>query len=305
MPPSIDLVIDPREKDLGGFTVRRVLPFHKRKMVGPFIFFDHMGPAEFTPGKGVEVRPHPHIGLATVTYLFDGALLHRDTLGTEIEIRPRAVNWMTAGRGISHSERTPEILREKSHRLHGIQTWVALPKSHEEVEPDFTHFPENDLPRLDLDGAEATIIAGTAYGHTSPVPFPHGIVYVAIEAPTPSSFQTPEGHEEIAVYVVEGTASVDDEHLTAGMMAVLKKNTVAQIETTADTKLMIAGGEPMDGRRVIDWNFVSSSKERIAQARDDWRASAENWWNGTPFAMPPKENEYIPYPGDPQIEPPS
>ncbi len=299
MSEAIERIITPRDRDLGGFSVRRVLPFHARKMVGPFIFFDHMGPADFAPGTGVDVRPHPHIGLATVTYLFEGALGHKDTTGADIVIRPGAVNWMTAGRGVSHSERTPPEERAAGHRLHGVQTWVALPKAHEADAPAFVHHPAETLPDFDLGGARARLIAGEAWGRRSPVEFAWSVWYLAVDAPDGADFEIPgDAAQERAVYVVEGGASVAGEILEAGSMAVLKEGAAAQIRATPKTKLMLAGGAAMDGPRFIEWNFVASSKDRIDQAKADWRASIDGGWKGTAFPQVPGEEDWIPLPGD-------
>ncbi|MEL6257832.1 MAG: pirin family protein [Pseudomonadota bacterium] len=298
MSNAIEMIIEPRQRDLGGFHVRRVLPFHARKMVGPFIFFDHMGPATFAPGQGVDVRPHPHIGLATVTYLFDGALGHKDSVGSDIVIRPGAVNWMTAGRGISHSERTPPEERAAGHTLHGIQTWVALPKPHEEAEPAFVHHPADSLPRFFLDGAEVSVIAGEAWGRRSPVSFPWEIWYAAIVSDADATFEIPrDAAAERAVYVVEGAATIDGKTLGEGAMAVLTEAETISVTAKAGAKLMLAGGAPMDDKRFIEWNFVSSSQDRIEQAKSDWIASADAGFQNSPFSQPPGETEWIPLPG--------
>ena len=208
MSGAIDLVIEPRQRDLGGFFVRRLLPFPNRRNVGPFVFFDHLGPADMPPGHGMDVRSHPHIGLATVTWLFDGALDHRDSLGTQLTIRPGAVNWMTAGRGIVHSERTPPEERANGHRIEAIQTWVALPQSHEEQEPTFQHYPASVLPRIDAGGAKGVLISGSAYGHRSPVEFPAGICQLVLEAERDTTIEAPDA-AELCLYVVSGSATVE------------------------------------------------------------------------------------------------
>lgn len=302
MAGAIDLLIDPRPRDLGGFSVRRLLPDARRRNVGPFVFFDHLGPAKFGPGDGIDVRPHPHIGLATVTWLFEGALDHRDSLGTVQTIRPGAVNWMTAGKGISHSERTPPDERKRGHRIEAIQTWVALPKSHEEVDPAFAHFPADKLPKASLGGATATIIAGSAFGQTSPVPFPSGICQVVIEAEQECSFETPE-MQECCVHVVSGEAKVDGQTIGECQMVVLPDGQPASVELSAGTRIMIAGGDTLDAPRHLDWNFVSSSKERLAKAREDWRASICAAFKDSWFTQPPGEVAYIPYPSDPDPDP--
>lgn len=298
MSQMIEKVIAPREKDLGdGFTVRRLLPFHAQKMVGPFIFFDHFGPVDYAPGKGFDVRPHPHIGLATVTYLFDGAIRHQDSLGTDLVIRPGAVNWMTAGHGIVHSERTPPEERAAGQSMHGLQTWVALPKTHEAVAPDFIHHPEDTLPTLEKDGASIRVLAGTAWGQTSPVAFPWDILYVAIEAADGASLTLPADlAEERAVYVVSGAASVDGEMYDAGSMIVLSPSADVSIAFQPGAKVMVCGGAPMDGKRLIDWNFVASDQAMIAQAKADWGSSQAAGGDNTRFpAVPGDESEHIPY----------
>jgi redox-sensitive bicupin YhaK (pirin superfamily) len=293
------LTITPRPTDLGGFSVRRVLPYHKQRSVGPFVFFDHIGPALFGPGQGIDVRPHPHIGLSTVTFLFEGALGHKDTVGSDIVIRPGAVNWMTAGRGICHSERTPQTERDTGQRLHGIQTWVALPMPYEESEPAFVHHPASTLPKITRGGAVITLIAGQGWAETSPVRFPHPILYAAIEAEGPAAIELPSETEERAIYLIEGTASLNGRAIDPLTMVVLTPDTPAVLTVDAGTRAMVCGGAPLDAPRFMDWNFVSSSKARIEQAKADWRASAMNGWIGTPFALPPGEDEHIPLPGDP------
>ena len=300
MSALIEQIIKPRETDLGdGFVVRRILPFHNRKMVGPFIFFDHFGPVTYAPGKGFDVRPHPHIGLATVTYLYEGAMRHKDSLGNDLVIRPGAVNWMTAGRGICHSERTPDAERAKGQSMHGIQTWVALPHDYAETAPDFVHHPAETLPQFDLGGANARVLAGTAFGHTAPVEFPWGIWYVAADAESTARF-TIGGNEaeERALYVAIGEAQIDGETIEAGHMAILKCGADVAVNVTAGTRFILAGGQKMDGRRLIDWNFVAADKERLIQAKADWRASAEGGWHDTPFTLPEGEDDYIPLPGE-------
>ncbi len=300
MTALIEQIIKPREHDLGdGFMVRRILPFHNRKMVGPFIFFDHFGPVEYAPGKGFDVRPHPHIGLSTVTFLFEGAIRHKDNLGNDLVIRPGAVNWMTAGRGICHSERTPDQERASGQSMHGIQTWVALPKAHAEADPEFIHHPADTLPAFDLGGARARVLAGTAFGHTSPVAFPWGIWYVGAEADEGAMFTINSDEAvERALYIADGSAMIDETPIMAGQMAILTAGTDVPVQIAAGTRFMLAGGEPMDGPRKIDWNFVATDTDRIAQAKADWRASAAGGWQGTPFTLPDGEDEYIPLPGD-------
>lgn len=300
MAEPVELVIDAREHNLGGgFTVRRILPFHKRRMVGPFIFFDHFGPVDYKPGDGMDVRPHPHIGLATVTYLFDGAIAHKDTVGSDIVIRPGAVNWMTAGRGIVHSERTPPEERAAGMRLHGIQTWVALPREHEACEPSFTHHPKASLPEFDLGGATAQVLAGTAWGQTSPVSFPWGIWYVGVRAPDGAQFEVPgDAAEERAVYIASGSAEIAGARHEAGKMAILTPRKAVSLRVAPGSHLMLAGGQAMDGPRKIDWNLVASDPEQIRKAKEDWRSSIAGNWQDTRFRLPDGESEYIVLPED-------
>lgn len=284
--------IEGREKDLGdNFHVRRVLPSSRRRMVGPFIFFDHMGPATFAPGQRFDVRPHPHIGLATVTYLFEGEIMHRDSLGSAQVIEAGAVNWMTAGRGIVHSERTSGEKERSGQRMEGIQAWVALPKAHEEAEPAFAHHPADSLPRLRWPGAHGTLIAGTAYGETAPVEYPAPIFYVHAEIAEGASIPLPEGHEERAVYVVRGEVEVEGEPMGAGSMIAVERGGTRSVFGTTDATVMLLGGAPMEGPRHIWWNLVSSNPERIRQAADDWRA-------GRFPKVPGDSEDYIPLPED-------
>ncbi len=286
----IDLTIEPSTHDLGGFEVRRVLPFAQRRMVGPFVFFDHMGPAEFPAGTGIDVRPHPHIGLATVTYLFEGEILHRDSLGYVQAIQPGAVNWMTAGRGIVHSERTAPEVRAQVHRLHGIQTWLALPKLFEEVEPAFYHHPADTLPRIGLGGAELCLIAGAAYGETSPVNTFSDMFYLEARLPAGQALNLPKEYPERAVYVVDGALEIGDEGYDPGRMVVFTPGVEVRVEAQEDARFMLLGGAEMDGPRHMWWNLVSSSQARIEQAKADWKAER--------FAQVPGETERIPLPED-------
>jgi hypothetical protein len=299
MSDAVELLIEPRVRDLGGFNVRRLLPFATRRNIGPFVFFDHLGPADMPPGKGIDVRSHPHIGLATVTWLFEGALEHRDSLGTIKTIRPGAVNWMTAGRGIVHSERTPHEEREAGHRIEAIQTWVALPQAHAEQEPRFEHYSAEALPLLDLGGATGVLISGSAYGRTSPVTFPSGICLLVLTAERATAIAAPEA-EELCLYVVEGSAEVDGQIVGEAMMAILAPGRPCVVKLKAGTRVIFAGGDALDGPRFHDWNFVASSKERLEKASADWRASIAGGFDGTWFAQPPHETAWIPLPGDPQ-----
>ncbi len=284
---SIVQSIAGRSRDLGGFSVSRVLPAPQRRSLGPFVFFDEMGPADFVAGHGIDVRPHPHIGLATVTYLFDGGLSHRDSLGTVIDIAPGAVNWMTAGSGIVHSERSPEALRAAGHHMHGIQSWVALPVAEAEAAPAFVHHAAETLPVVELPGARLTIIAGTMFGETSPVSFPHPIIYAEVRMQAGARLEMSAGWGERGVYPVSGSGGVDGTPLIAGAMAVVGEGDAV---LTADTALhaMILGGAPFPEPRQIEWNFVSHSPERIEQAKADWVAGR--------FAEVPGETEFIPLP---------
>jgi hypothetical protein len=284
-----------KRHDLGdGFIVMRVLPQVARRSIGPFVFFDYFGPVVFPPGKGVDVRPHPHIGLATVTYLFDGAQMHRDTLGSVQEIKPGDVNWMTAGRGIAHSERTGEELRARGHRLHGIQTWVGLPQKDQEAEPAFQHFPAADLPERDEKGVRLRMVTGEAFGLASPVKVFSPIFYAeAVFEPGGSLTVTPE-HEERAIFIVEGELQIGgDNHGVEthgeGAMLFLEKGETVTLFGNSQARVMLLGGAPLDGPRHIWWNFVSSSRERIEQAKADWR-------DGKFGAIPGDDKEFIPLP---------
>ena len=288
MAARIERVIEPRPRDLGGFEVRRVLPAGGRQMVGPFIFFDHMGPAEFAPGTGIDVRPHPHICLATVTYLFEGEIVHRDSLGFVQPIRPGDVNWMTAGRGIVHSERTDAEQRMQGARIHGIQSWVALPKSAEESEPAFFHHPAATLPTIERVGVRMRVIAGTAFGQRSPVAVFSETLYVDVALGKGSQLEVPDEHRERAIYVAEGRIEFDGAEFEGGRMIVLNEGATEAIRALANSRLLLVGGAPLDGPRYIWWNFVASSRERIDRARDDWAAQR--------FEMVPGETEFIPLP---------
>jgi redox-sensitive bicupin YhaK (pirin superfamily) len=280
-------VIGGRERDLGGFTVRRVLPFVERQMVGPFIFFDHLGPARFAPGGGIDVRPHPHIALATVTYLFSGALEHRDSLGNVIEIQPGDVNWMTAGHGIVHSERTPQVSRRAGAQIHGIQSWVALPDGREDVDPAFVHHAASSLPRVKLGAVDLTVIAGDAFGLRSPVATLWPTLYVHAEMPPRATLGVPIEHSERAVYVAEGAVMVDGVSLETGQMGVLA-DAPATLEAISPSRVMLLGGERFTTPRHLYWNFVASSNERIERAKERWRRRE--------FPAVPNETEFIPLP---------
>jgi len=286
---AIETVIVPRARDLGGFSVRRALPSARKQMVGPFIFFDQMGPAEFLLGQGVDVRPHPHIGLSTVTYLFDGEIMHRDSLGVVQPIKPGALNLMTAGHGIVHSERTAPDERAKGPRLFGIQAWAALPQSHEENAPDFAHFDEAKLPRISGEGKRVRVIMGSLYGETSPVAFPWDVFYAEAVLAPGAVLPLDPTHDERAVYVVSGEIDIMGDVFGAGRLLVFRPGDRISILATAQTRLMLMGGEPMDGPRHIWWNFVSSRKERIDQAKAEWKT-------GKFQTVPGDAEEFIPLP---------
>jgi redox-sensitive bicupin YhaK (pirin superfamily) len=281
-------VIGSRQRDLGGFVVRRVLPAGARRMVGPFIFFDHLGPTQFAPGLGIDVRPHPHIALATVTYLFSGSLQHRDSLGTVQEIRPGDVNWMSAGRGIAHSERTPQAARVSGEHVHGIQSWVALPDGHEDGEPTFVHHSASTLPTHVGDGIEMTIIAGDAFGLRSPVVTLGPTLYVHAQIADGATVEVPANHGERAVYVVEGELAIGDLPLTEGQLAVLAPGTTVMLRALGRARAMLLGGDPFPTPRFIWWNFVASSQERIERAKERWERQQ--------FPVVPGETEFIPLP---------
>lgn len=269
----IDLVLDQHRKDLGGFEVGRVLPQVARRMVGPFIFFDHMGPKDFEPGfsRSVDVRPHPHIGLSTLSYLLDGEMTHRDSVGSELAIRPGEVNWMTAGRGITHSERF-ETLRRDGGRFDGLQTWLALPVEHEETDPAFSHHagPEA-LPFFEARGMSARLLAGSAFGAKAAVPVFSPLFYVHWELAAGTTAGLPAEYPERAAYVARGSVEIDGRAIAAGQMAIFTPGGTVPVTALEPSSVMLLGGEPV-GPRFIDWNFVSSSKERIEQAKADWRA---------------------------------
>jgi hypothetical protein len=284
----IETVVVPRAHDVGGFEVRRALPSREKRLVGPFVFFDQMGPGEFLLGRGLDVRPHPHIGLATVTYLFRGEIMHRDSLGTALPIRPGAVNWMTAGRGIAHSERTPPALRAGTSELFGIQAWVALPKAHEETPPAFAHHPEEAMPLIEADGVRARVIAGELWGARSPVPTLGDMIYADVAMTAGARLPIDADHAERAVYVAQGAVEVAGDVHPAGELLVLRAGDALTMTAPRDARLMLLGGEPMDGPRYVWWNFVSSSRDRIEQAKADWRAGR--------FEAVPGEVEFIPLP---------
>ncbi|MBW8849520.1 MAG: pirin family protein [Xanthomonadales bacterium] len=281
-------LVAPRVHDLGGFEVRRAVPSIQARSVGPFVFVDHMGPAVFAPGRGIDVRPHPHIGLATVTFLWAGRIDHRDSLGSERTIGPGDVNWMTAGRGIVHSERTPPGPRAEGHALHGLQTWVALPRAQEEIAPAFHHHPAATLPSLDVPGGRLRVVAGRGYGAESPVRVFADTLYVAIDLDADGEVALDAAHRERALYVLDGEAQLDGADLPAMHLVVLDDGVRHRLRAKTPLKAMLLGGEPLDGPRHLWWNFVSSSKDRIEQAKDDWRDGR--------FGPVPGETEFIPLP---------
>lgn len=288
---NIELVIAPRERDLGGFHVRRVLPYAKHRMVGPFIFFDHMGPAILAPETGMDVRPHPHIGLATVTYLMEGIIRHKDSLGSDQNIIPGDINWMTAGKGIVHSERSPDEFRKTGGTVNGIQLWVALPEEYEEIEPTFFHHPSSTLPEFEINKIKIKLLLGKAYGHESPVKIHSPLFYLDLKMPAGSHLHFP-AHGEAAVYVIEGKLKVDDHTAEECTMAVIKKCSEMNLEALKETRAVIIGGEPV-GERFIFWNFVASSKEKLEAAKAIWR----NGPGTDKFPVIPTDNkEYIPLP---------
>ncbi|KIT15756.1 pirin family protein [Jannaschia aquimarina] len=292
---AIETVIVPRARDLGGFEVRRALPAPKRQMVGPFIFFDQMGPAEFLTGEGIDVRPHPHIGLSTVTYLLDGKIHHRDSLGTDQWIEPGAVNLMTAGYGITHSERADGDYRQQEKSLFGIQTWMALPKDHEDAAPDFLHVPKAELPVLDGEGKQVRLVLGDAYGERTEAQTPSRSFYADALLEAGAAIPLPDDHEDRGVYVLQGEVSVAGQTFEAGRMMVFRPGDPVSLKAGADgARVMLLGGDTLEGSRYIWWNFVASSKERIEAAKEAWRAG--DWAHGR-FQLPPGDtNEHIPLP---------
>jgi redox-sensitive bicupin YhaK (pirin superfamily) len=290
---AIETVIVPRARDLGSFEVRRALPSDKRQMVGPFIFFDQMGPSEFLLGAGMDVRPHPHIGLSTVAYLFDGEIMHRDSLGTELPIRPGELNWMTAGRGIVHSERTPRQLCTAGSKLFGIQSWVALAAKDEETAPDFVHYDAGDMPVLLDEGRTVRVIAGSILGASSPVRTSSPMFYADVALQAGVSIPLDPDYDERAIYTVSGEIEISGDAFGPGQLLVLRPGDRITIRARTEARFMMLGGEPMDGPRIIWWNFVSSRMDRIEQAKADWKAAR--------FDSVPGDSEFIPLP---EPEPP-
>jgi redox-sensitive bicupin YhaK (pirin superfamily) len=286
---AIANVIVPRTVDLGDFAVRRALPSARTRMVGPFIFFDHFGPAEFRAGAGLDVRPHPHIGLSTVSYLFDGEIMHRDSLGTAIAIKPGEVNWMTAGRGIVHSERTGPEKRAAGGPIHGLQMWVGLPADKEEMDPGFAHHETREFPIVTDAGKTVRVVVGSLYGAKSPVPTVHETIFGDVRLKAGATVPLDANHEERAIYILDGEIEISGDKFGGGQLLVFKPGDVIALTATRDSHFVIIGGAPMDGPRHIWWNFVSSRKDRIEQAKADWKA-------GHFQKVPGDEIEFIPLP---------
>jgi redox-sensitive bicupin YhaK (pirin superfamily) len=285
---ALELAIVPRVRDLGGFEVRRALPHGKRQMVGPFIFFDQMGPVQFIAGHGMDVRPHPHIGLATVTYLFDGKVMHRDSEGNALEIMPGAMNLMTAGRGIAHSERTPDEARRTGQGMFGIQSWIALPQAHEETAPSFQHFDAASLPVVEERGLWARIIAGAAFGQRSPVGMLSDWLYAEVVLEAGATAPLDPDTEERAIYVVEGEVEIAGDRFAGPQLLIFRPGDRITVRAVGRARLMFLGGAALEGPRYIWWNFVSSRRERIEAAKEDWKTGR--------FAPVPGETEFIPLP---------
>lgn len=283
---SIKCILKPREKDIGEFSVRRALPYMEQRSIGPWVFFDHFGPVTFKPGEGMNVRPHPHINLATVSYLFEGEIYHRDSLGSALAIHPGAINLMVAGKGITHSERTRDELRETGYNMHGIQLWMGLPEEYEEIDPEFMHTPASDIPEIEAGGVTLRVMMGSAFGETSPVKTFSPTLYFEARMEDGASFDLPEA-EELGVYVVEGEASIDGEPAPKFAMSVLNPS-ARTVTAKGKTRLAVIGGAPL-GHRYMEWNFVSSRKDRIEQAKDDWKS-------GRFDKVPGDEEEFIPLP---------
>jgi redox-sensitive bicupin YhaK (pirin superfamily) len=286
---NVERIFAPRSHDVGGLMVGRVLPYVERRMVGPFVFLDHIGPASMPAGQALDVRPHPHIGLSTLTYLFDGEIYHRDNLGNEIEITPGGVNWMTAGRGIAHSERTSADERKVAHRLHGLQFWVALPKSDEETAPEFSHHEADSIPQLLQDGARMRVVAGEAYGASSPVKVFSPLFFVDAHLKAGAVLALPNTYADQSVYVIDGAVEADGARADPRTMVVFNRGGKASVKALSDAHIVLVGGEPFDEPRHIWWNFVSSSEDRIEQAKADWKA-------GRFARIPGDDKEFIPLP---------
>lgn len=286
---NISLIIEERAADIGNFIVGRLLPFRQKRSVGPFVFIDHMGPAYLKDYQNLDVPPHPHIGLSTLTYLFEGAIMHRDSIGTELEIQPGAVNWMTAGKGVVHSERTPEYLRHSEKQLHGLQIWVALPKFLEEIEPSFSHIPADQIPKWVQNGAHFKLIAGEALGKKSPVPVHSPLYFIEIKSlKTQKITIGKELYGESALYILEGSITSDNRTFESKQILIAKESSLCEFEISANTTVYIFGGQPFAEERFINWNFVSSSKELLSKAIDDWKHNR--------FPEVKGEMDFVPYP---------
>jgi redox-sensitive bicupin YhaK (pirin superfamily) len=297
---KIELVIPSREKDLGSFSVRRILPYASHRMVGPFIFFDHMGPADFPPGQGMTVRPHPHIHLSTVTYLFDGVIHHRDSLGSDQLIEPGDINWMTAGNGIVHSERSPESFKKTGGKVNGIQCWVALPEEHQDVEPSFHHHPSETLPEFEINGAKLKLLLGSAFNRQSPVKVHSDLFYLDVNLPQGSELHLPCDGREGAVYLVNGRVEAGDVTLEPYSMAVGHTGEPLVVKALTDSRFMLLGGKSV-GERFIYWNFISTSKENLEKAKADWAAGPGNTKRFPKISG--DDNEFIPLPPE-DVNPP-
>ena len=286
---NIGLIIEERAADIGSFMVGRLLPFRQKRSVGPFVFIDHMGPAQLKDYQNLDVPPHPHIGLSTLTYLFEGAIMHRDSIGSEIEIQPGAVNWMTAGKGVVHSERTPEYLRHSEKSLHGLQIWVAMPKHLEETEPFFTHIPADEIPRWEQSGVQLKLIAGEAFGKKSPVPVHSPLYFIEVKSNRAATVNIGEQlFGESALYILEGGIRSEENTYAPKQLLVAKDSKLCRFDLLENTTVYIFGGEPFPEERFIYWNFVSSDKERIEKAKQDWANQL--------FPKVPNETEFVPLP---------
>jgi redox-sensitive bicupin YhaK (pirin superfamily) len=286
---NISLIIEERAANIGNFMVGRLLPFRQKRSVGPFVFIDHMGPVKMSARENLDVLPHPHIGLSTLTFLFEGSIMHRDSIGSEMEIAPGAVNWMTAGKGVVHSERSPEYLRDSSKNLHGLQIWVALPKALEETDPSFTHIPAKEIPSWEEDGVQYKLIAGEALGKKSPVPVHSSLYFIEIKSKEAKHLSIGDKlYGESALYILNGSISSEGNVYEPKQILIAKDAKLCEFDIAANTTVYIFGGEVFPEERYIDWNFVSSSKERLAKAKADWMAQK--------FPKVPGETEFVPYP---------
>lgn len=291
MNSKIEMIIPARPRDIEGFPVHRVLPYAKHRMIGPFIFLDHMGPKHFRSGEGMDVRPHPHIGLATVTYLFSGSIFHRDSLGSQQLIEPGAINWMVAGKGIAHSERVPPEVRQHESDIHGLQCWVALPAASEDAEPSFTHHPSHTLPEFEKDGVRLRVLVGSAFGYQSPAKTFSDMFYVEAKMPRGSKIIVPSEGRELGIYLVDGSIQAEDQSFQESALILVKTGEDLEIQALNDSRVMFLGGAPLEGPRKIWWNFVSSSEEKIEKAKADWAA-------GHFAKIPGDDQEFVPLPAE-------